>query len=162
MEVVGDTRACSKVLVAVSERWNALRHCHDVFDRLSDAVLADAVKIQTSTYQQPPDSVPNQHAQERILLSGQQPLPRHNQVSNDAWMISNDLMPEDNMPMSTSWGFSTYSPLQVDNEFLHCYNDLQDLYTFNHINDPVLELSQDWLHYLGNGNGDEAQRRMET
>jgi len=160
MEVVGDTRACSKVLVAVSERWNALRHCHDVFDRLSDAVLADAVKIQTSTHQQPLEAAPSQHAQEQILPPGQQPLPGHHQVPNNGWMAANNLMSEDDMPMSNGWGFSAYSPLQVDNEFLHCYNDLQDLYTFNHINDPVLELSQDWLHYLGNGNLDEAQRRM--
>jgi len=160
MEVVSDTRACSKVLVAVSERWNALRHCHDVFDRLSDAVLADAVKIQTSTYQQPLDPAASQYAQERILPPGQQSLPGHEQVHNNTWMVAGNLMPEDNMSMANNWGFSAYSPLQVDNEFLHCYNDLQDLYTFNHINDPVLELSQDWLHYLGNGNADEAQRRM--
>lgn len=42
-KIVGDCRACSNVLVAVSERCNAQKNCHEVFDRLSDAVLADAV-----------------------------------------------------------------------------------------------------------------------
>ncbi|KAH7409755.1 fungal-specific transcription factor domain-containing protein [Cadophora sp. MPI-SDFR-AT-0126] len=46
IEIVHDTRACSNVLVAVSERWNAFRNCHEVFDRLSDAVLEDSIKLQ--------------------------------------------------------------------------------------------------------------------
>jgi hypothetical protein len=44
MGIVNDTRACSNVLVAVSERWSAPPRCHVVFDRLSDAVLADAIE----------------------------------------------------------------------------------------------------------------------
>ncbi|KAI3574988.1 fungal-specific transcription factor domain-containing protein [Fusarium oxysporum f. sp. albedinis] len=43
-QVVNDTRACSKVLVAVSERWDLARNCSDLFDRLSDAVVADVVE----------------------------------------------------------------------------------------------------------------------
>jgi hypothetical protein len=41
-QIVSDMRACSTVLVALSERWNIGRGCHEVFARLSDAVLADA------------------------------------------------------------------------------------------------------------------------
>jgi hypothetical protein len=43
MTIVNDTRACSTVLVAVSERWTSARNCHVVSGRLSDAVLADVV-----------------------------------------------------------------------------------------------------------------------
>jgi len=46
-EIVNDTRACSKVLVAVSERWSAGRHCHEVFEKLSHTVSMDAIKFQT-------------------------------------------------------------------------------------------------------------------
>ncbi|KAF5018670.1 hypothetical protein F66182_9345 [Fusarium sp. NRRL 66182] len=48
-QVVNDTRACSKVLVAVSERWDVARNCSDLFDRLSDAVVADVVEASTSS-----------------------------------------------------------------------------------------------------------------
>ncbi|KAK5731450.1 hypothetical protein LTR17_011338, partial [Elasticomyces elasticus] len=48
IDVVNITRACSNVLVAVAERWNTQRHCHEVFDRLSDAILSDAIKLQTA------------------------------------------------------------------------------------------------------------------
>lgn len=41
-QIVSDTRACSTVLVAISERWNTGRGCHEVFARHSDAVLAEA------------------------------------------------------------------------------------------------------------------------
>ncbi|KAM5347812.1 hypothetical protein ACJ41O_007636 [Fusarium nematophilum] len=47
-QVVNDTRACSKVLVAVSERWDLARNCSDLFDRLSDAVVADIVEAKTT------------------------------------------------------------------------------------------------------------------
>ncbi|CAD0085129.1 unnamed protein product [Aureobasidium mustum] len=46
---------------------------------------------------------------------------------------------------------STFSPLAVDTEFLHCFDDLQQLYNMQQIEDPVMELSQDWLGYLGTG-----------
>jgi hypothetical protein len=39
----------------------------------------------------------------------------------------------------------------VDTEFLHCFDDLQQLYNMQQIEDPIMELSQDWLGYLGNG-----------
>ncbi|CAJ0549755.1 Ff.00g033680.m01.CDS01 [Fusarium sp. VM40] len=49
-QVVNDTRACSKVLVAVSERWDLARNCSDLFDRLSDAVVADVVEASTPSH----------------------------------------------------------------------------------------------------------------
>ncbi len=41
------------------------------------------------------------------------------------------------------------SPLAVDNAFLHCFDDLQQLYDQQQLEDPVMHLSQDWLAYLG-------------
>ncbi|KAI5268803.1 hypothetical protein E4T47_07585 [Aureobasidium subglaciale] len=126
IEVVNDTRACSNVLVAVSERWNALRNCHEVFDKLSDAVLSDAIKLQTAQAQQ---------------LTGpfvQQPVNINNGSLNHNNLI-------------TSRDSTTFSPLAVDTEFLHCFDDLQQLYNMQQIEDPIMELSQDWLGYLGTG-----------
>jgi hypothetical protein len=42
--------------------------------------------------------------------------------------------------------------LAVDNEFLHCYDDLQSMYV-DQVEDPVMHLSQDWLGYLGGADG---------
>jgi hypothetical protein len=126
IEVVNDTRACSNVLVAVSERWNAMRNCHEVFDRLSDAVLSDAIKLQTAQAQ---------HMARPIL---QQPVSVSSSFSNTSMMTPRDA--------------TTFSPLAVDTEFLHCFDDLQQLYNTQQIEDPIMELSQDWLGYLGNGN----------
>jgi hypothetical protein len=41
------------------------------------------------------------------------------------------------------------SPLAVNDVFRDRFGDLQDLYEQQQINDPVLQLSQDWLGYLG-------------
>ncbi|CAD0082728.1 unnamed protein product [Aureobasidium vineae] len=126
IEVVNDTRACSNVLVAVSERWNALRNCHEVFDRLSDAILSDAIKLQTAQAQQM----------------------AHSMVTQPVGMSNNSNF---NNTLMTSRDTTTFSPLAVDTEFLHCFDDLQQLYNMQQIEDPIMELSQDWLGYLGNG-----------
>ncbi|OJJ54181.1 hypothetical protein ASPSYDRAFT_93942 [Aspergillus sydowii CBS 593.65] len=49
IDIVNDCRTCSNVLVAISERWNMAKNCYDVFNRLSDAVLLDAVEYYTKT-----------------------------------------------------------------------------------------------------------------
>lgn len=41
--IIDDTRACSNVLVAISERWGASRSSCEIFDRLSTAIIEDAV-----------------------------------------------------------------------------------------------------------------------
>lgn len=125
IEVVNDTRACSNVLVAVSERWNALRNCHEVFDRLADAVLSDAIKLQTAQAQ---------HMAQSMMS---QPVNVNNGTFGNALVT----------PRSST----TFSPLAVDTEFLHCFDDLQQLYNTQQIEDPIMELSQDWLGYLGAG-----------
>jgi len=46
-------------------------------------------------------------------------------------------------------GAGAQANLAVDNEFLHCFDELQHLYNHQQIEDPVMHLSQDWLGYLG-------------
>ncbi|KAL4901699.1 fungal-specific transcription factor domain-containing protein [Aspergillus multicolor] len=44
LDIVNACRTCSNVLIAISERWNMAKNCCDIFNRLSDAVLTDAVE----------------------------------------------------------------------------------------------------------------------
>jgi hypothetical protein len=46
-QCVGEMRACSTLLVALSERWNTNKGCHEVFACLSDAILADQAECST-------------------------------------------------------------------------------------------------------------------
>jgi hypothetical protein len=148
------SRACSNVMVAVAERWNALRHCHEVFDRLSDAVLADALKMQThspsanAAVSQTPSSTTAEQISEAMRP------PESSQRPHAAGINSN--------PQALYWNgqqqptglaaLNIQRSLAVDNEFLHCYDDLQSMYV-DQIEDPVMHLSQDWLGYLGGADG---------
>ena len=151
IDISQTSRACSNVMVAVAERWNALRHCHEVFDRLSDAVLADALKMQT----QPPSA--NAHSSQTSS-------------STTAEQISEAMRPDgpsqtvaiSSNPQALYWNgqqqpaglmaSNAQRSLAVDNEFLHCYDDLQSMYV-DQVEDPVMHLSQDWLGYLGGADG---------
>ena len=44
--------------------------------------------------------------------------------------------------------YSGTSPLAVDSEFRSCFDDLQNLYDQSYVDDPVVQLSQDWLGYI--------------
>ncbi|CAD0051340.1 unnamed protein product [Aureobasidium pullulans] len=98
-----------------------------VFDRLSDAVLSDAIKLQTAQAQA-----------QQMVQPTLQPAVNNNSFAGDIMTVPRDT--------------TTFSPLAVDTEFLHCFDDLQHLYNTQQIEDPIMELSQDWLGYLGNGN----------
>lgn len=141
IEIVNDTRACSNVLVAVSERWNALRHCHEVFDRLSDAVLADAIKLQCA---------PN--LPESVAAAQSLPTPISTQPANSGSNListsnNSSMRNEPSIPMNSGF-YSGTSPLAVDSEFRSCFDDLQNLYNQSYVDDPVMQLSQDWLGYI--------------
>ncbi|KAM0715042.1 hypothetical protein Q7P37_009507 [Cladosporium fusiforme] len=150
------SRACSNVMVAVAERWNALRHCREVFDRLSDAVLADALKMQTQPAHLPPSRVSPSIAESHVL-SSTNTLERHHTLQDETNRASvnastntlywNGQQQPRNMGAPTS-----QLSLAVDNEFLNSYDDLQSMY-LNQVEDPVMHLSQDWLGYLGGADG---------
>lgn len=148
IEIVNDTRACSNVLVAVSERWDSLRSCHEVFDRLSDAVLADAIKLQCSVpttrdrqITAAPISSP-QHIPPQSSASGARELFSDARQSYDSSWVNTDYV---NAPSGFS---SDASPLAIDSEFRNCFGDLQNVYSTPFAGDPVMELSQDWLGYI--------------
>jgi hypothetical protein len=47
LDVINDTRTCSNVLVAICERWNVARRSCELFNKLSSAVIRDAVNAAT-------------------------------------------------------------------------------------------------------------------
>lgn len=150
IEIVNETRACSNVLVAVSERWDLLRSCHEVFDRLSDAVLSDAIKLQcsmSSSRERTPVIAPHVSATALIptnsdTSSTQDRLPDGGRPSYNTSWVGNDYT------NSAPGFYSTASPLAIDSEFRNCFGDLRNLYSTPFAGDPVMELSQDWLGYI--------------
>ncbi|KAG8630265.1 hypothetical protein KVT40_001884 [Elsinoe batatas] len=131
-EVISTTRACSNVLVAISERWNMTRHCCDVFDRLADAVLADAIKLQTTRYGAQPNTT-----QQRSRIE-----------DTNASMTMWD--PTEN-PGPPALNTAGQQVLAVDNEFIESYGDIQNLFDFQQFDDPIADLSEDWMGWIGLG-----------
>ncbi|KAI9745062.1 MAG: hypothetical protein M1818_001340 [Claussenomyces sp. TS43310] len=48
LNIINDTRACSNVLVAICERWNVARRSCELFNKLSNAVIRDAINAAAS------------------------------------------------------------------------------------------------------------------
>lgn len=151
IEIVNDTRACSNVLVAVSERWNALRHCHEVFDRLSDAVLADSIKLQCAPSL---PSLAQQSSTSRLPINAENGQSQEIDYQPAMGSTSTNIPPSYTaiVPANDTF-YSELSPLAVDSAFRSCYDELQNLYDQSFIDDPVMQLSHDWLGYLDDFNG---------
>ncbi|GKT64280.1 fungal specific transcription factor [Colletotrichum tofieldiae] len=130
-QVVNDTRACSKVLVAVSERWAMARNCSEVFDRLSDAVVADIVEAQTG----------------RAPTSSGSTYPV--QSTGEA---ESHLQPSMDMNVADAiYGQSNHSfgNMTVDETLRDCFGDLQNICYDQYHSDAIAQLSQDWLFGIG-------------
>ncbi|KAF6825021.1 fungal specific transcription factor domain-containing protein [Colletotrichum musicola] len=126
-QVVNDTRACSKVLVALSERWAMARNCSEVFDRLSDAVVADVVEAQTAP-----------QASSSTNLNG------FSAAGGDIGHIGVNLA--DAGMYAHSQGFVN---MTVDETLRDCFGDLQNIGYDQYHGDAIAQLSQDWLFGLG-------------
>jgi hypothetical protein len=159
LEVVNDTRACSNILMAVSERWTAQRHCSEVFNRLSDAALADVIKSECDA-----------HAQ-RLVQSAAPPviISRTDDIPQGETAVSMFTPPEANTGARqgpSSWNIKDMSSLQrisqggvasssplsqlaVDTEFRHTFDDFQLLYDQEQVDYSVYQLSQAWYDSFG-------------
>ncbi|KAL1878099.1 hypothetical protein VTK73DRAFT_8060 [Phialemonium thermophilum] len=169
VDIVNSCRACSNVLVAVSERCNAQKDCHEVFDRLSDAVLADAVAVlsgtpadarrtrvvstRTANQRDPAMYTPTSSSHDVHMAGGltEQPFaPQdtgyHIQGDN---VNANPAEGNDDEGMPLTTGF----PLAVDNALRDCFPDLQRMYDAQWGDDAILQLSSDWLGEIDLGNG---------
>jgi hypothetical protein len=123
IEIVNDSRACSNVLVAISERWNVTKNCHDVFNRLSDAMLSDAVEYHTKASETTREVLPD--------------------ASISAGVTDN--------PTLNYWPIDETGPgsLAVDSVLHECFDDLQRFQPYGCGDDPVGQLSHDWLGEIG-------------
>ncbi|EFR05224.1 hypothetical protein MGYG_09192 [Nannizzia gypsea CBS 118893] len=143
IEIVNETRACSTVLVAVSERWSAIRHSHEVFHRLSDAVLSDAIELLNN----PPQSTATAASGTQSLVSPMKMGPMASPTS----LPTSHLSPMANAGMD-QWPIpdTSMSPqLAVDSVLRDCFRDLQHMNEYSYGDDPICRLSQDWLGEIG-------------
>ncbi|KAK2739288.1 hypothetical protein FQN57_006623 [Myotisia sp. PD_48] len=138
IEIVNETRACSTVLVAVSERWSAIRRSHEVFNRLSDAVLSDAVEllndISPGRIATPmlPITAPEVTLPVSLAMSPSSLVTAH--PGFEHWSSFTDTIP-------------TAPQLAVDSVLQDCFRDLQQMPEYSY--DPISQLSQDWLGEIG-------------
>jgi hypothetical protein len=132
MEVVNTCRSCSIVLVAVSERWAAPRHCHELFDRLSDAVLADVIAFFTQPSPTFPSFNSNPVVQEGAQLQ-----------------LQPAVFSETSAPIAPMQAHTSVMPLGVDAVLRDCFEDLQHFHDAHGGYGPIRQLSQDWLHEIG-------------
>ncbi|KAH6605262.1 hypothetical protein Trco_006969 [Trichoderma cornu-damae] len=160
VEIVNDCRACSNVIVGVSERCNAQKDCHQVFDRLSDALVEDAVEALSHTRQpssiavpqaQPPGSDTHMQAD----LSGP-PLVGAASGSNryhpqDA--VVTGLGEQDSQEENGRQAFSLGTPLAADNALRDCLPELQRMYNIQWGDDAILQLSNGWLGEIAGYDG---------
>ncbi|ETN36825.1 uncharacterized protein HMPREF1541_07812 [Cyphellophora europaea CBS 101466] len=124
-QVVNDTRACSKILVAVSERWTMARSCSEVFDKLSDAVVEDVVEAQTAQAAALPNT-----ASTRTIDMVLAPTPSISGSCYDS--ASPDLV-----------------NMTVDSTLRDCFGDLRTMCYDQYCNDAIAQLSQDWMFGIG-------------
>ena len=127
-QVVNSTRACSRVLVAVSERWDPARNCSDLFDRLSDAVISDIVDALSAA---PVNATPQTPMAGNI---GQPSVPTASEVQFG--LNEGDL------------GHPSFVGMTVDTTFRNCFGDLQNLGLDAFHNDALAQLSQGWYQGL--------------
>ncbi|KAE8141288.1 fungal-specific transcription factor domain-containing protein [Aspergillus pseudotamarii] len=133
MEIVHDSRACSNVLVGISERWNVTKHCHDVFNRLTDAMLTDAIEYHS-------------RSTERAST----------QPTSTALRPDEPLLPAEHAAVSATpniappgpWDISDPSPISlgIDSVVRECFDDLRRFQMLEgQGDDPVGRLFHDWL-----------------
>ncbi|KAI4595340.1 hypothetical protein KJ359_007015 [Pestalotiopsis sp. 9143b] len=162
VEIANTCRACSQVLVAASERCNAQKNCYEVFDRLSDAVLADAVDLVAGKFTYPSQdteagsyrSLPN--LARNNFSAGAPPTPstsctadaqgpnvNHGSASNKSQQNSSYTSDEMQQPYTES----TFGvpPLATDNALRDCFPGLRQIYDAQWGDDAILHLSMDWL-----------------
>ncbi|GAM83812.1 hypothetical protein ANO11243_018020 [Dothideomycetidae sp. 11243] len=148
MDVVRTTKACSRVLVAVGERWHLPRHCHEVFDRLGDAVLADTMQAGGREQQQQQHQQNHHQQQQHQHTPSATAIDLQIQAQTHSAVHPLGVASLAEQTFLAEGGVFQFSPLAVDNEFLNCFDDLQQLCDDQYLDDSVMHMSQDWRDYL--------------
>ncbi|CAN9297057.1 unnamed protein product [Alternaria alternata] len=143
MEVISDTRTCSNILVAVSERWKSLQRCVDIFNRLSDAILIDVIKFSTTPINAthlPTNDSGNRDEQYRDRSELAAETNSNDLVQHPQWNHASYLQ-----PIGTDRVVSSLSPLAIENEFRGSAFDLQQMYDQQQVDMSVYRFSQAWF-----------------
>ena len=116
-QCVSDMRACSTLFVALSERWNTNKDCHEVFACLSDAILADQAECSTGI--RPP------------VLSSSSSL-SSSFFPSERWDASLALLADDGqqqlVPPTPGDGVIFNNMMDFDRSYLDYFKGFQDLF----------------------------------
>jgi hypothetical protein len=144
LEIINDTRACSNILVAICERWSVARSSCDMFNRLSNAVIRDAINAAAKKGLVPSSSEQGHGGRSRPqhgATAVQPPAPESalgNNVQN-SWQLGNG-----NYDMSPS--MDQFDHMFVADEFRQ-YSSALGMPTFRDLPVPselITGFSQDW------------------
>lgn len=157
-QIVADTRSCSTVLIALSERWNTARGCPDVFGRLSDAVLADASDFLVKSAQQAVAQTQTQAvgAQSYVDVDRErdrEPIHMTKPPSTDQSRPGKTLVPFDLDPSSLNadgdgdgdgQAVSFRPELNSEYGYEDCFEELEELFGHHYGDDALTRPPYDW------------------
>ncbi|KIX95459.1 uncharacterized protein Z520_08976 [Fonsecaea multimorphosa CBS 102226] len=112
LEIINDTRACSNILVAICERWSVARSSCELFNRLSNAVIRDAVNAAAKKDLAPAASAQGHQSGRIYSLQGATTLDRPSPSASTAG---------DSLPDSWRLGSDHYDLLSSMNQFDHMF-----------------------------------------
>lgn len=159
VDIVNDCRACSNVLVGVSERCNTQKNCHEVFDRLSNALVEDAVE--SLSYAQKIITTDAVHLSKRYAAMQPSSPIIEQEFTGLVPARGNYMFPSDGILAETAGTqVSSAEPNVISNTLLaadsalqDCFPDLQRMYDEQWGDDAILQLSNEWLGDIDSGNG---------
>lgn len=142
LDIINDTRACSNVLVAICERWNVARSSCELFNRLSNAVIRDAVnaaaKREMASSQEGYNLVHTTRDLEPSLTSDNRPTPLQNVQQSHR---------QDSLPTAGALGqFEQVDHVFVVDEFRQYSSGFESPFLGNQLlpSELVMGFSQDW------------------
>ncbi|VUC36326.1 unnamed protein product [Clonostachys rosea] len=140
LEIIEDTRTCSKVLVAISGRWDGPCRSSELFDRLSSAVIRDALKPRARSVaqggpqfvQRPTSSHTNPSTYQRreaeqvteFLSSAEQETYSTPRVQEGlTWQVNDNFVADEFRQFYSSMEDQTEDPLEFPSEFLSGFTE---------------------------------------
>jgi hypothetical protein len=121
LEIINDTRACSNILVAICERWSVARSSCQLFNRLSNAVIRDAINAAAKKDLGPSASAAQgHHHNHRHQPPGRNgPLP--GALPTIGRSLSSDNAPGDSLLNPWPLGLGHYDLLSSMDQFDHMF-----------------------------------------
>ncbi|KAK5453284.1 hypothetical protein LTS15_006469 [Exophiala xenobiotica] len=144
LDIINDTRSCSNILVAICERWNVARSSCELFNRLSTAVIKDAITAATNKDL----SVPVQsHSLSNPLHQGgtAEGTPTRLNMQSSARRSHQRGGGEYEMPLSAAGVSNQFDHMFVADEFRQYTSGLDSFLVDDNLpSELVMGFSQDW------------------